>query len=203
MAAVNSVPMSTPTMGFLKWISSCPNSGISASGLTASLMTSIPNIRMAKPTKMVPRVFFLSFLDSMIKPIPMKARMGEKLMGLSICSQKLELSMPVSEVSQAVRVVPMLEPNTTWTVWAKDMMPELTRPTSITVTAEELCTAMVMTAPRDRLKRGLAVILRSISSSLPPAIFSRLEDMTFIPYRKKVRPPIMEMRLKMVISHPP
>ena len=94
-------------------MSSCPNSGISARGLTASLITSIPNIRMAKPTKMVPSVFFLSLLDSMMKPMPIKARMGEKLMGLSICIQKLELSIPVSEVSQAVSVVPMLEPNTT------------------------------------------------------------------------------------------
>ena len=82
-------------------------------------------------------------------------------------------------------------------------MPELTRPTSITVTAEDDWTAMVMTAPRARLSRGLAVILRSISSSLPPAIFSRLDDMTFMPYRKKVKPPIMEIKLKMLMKRTP
>ena len=49
----------------------------------------------------------------------------------------LSLSMPVRERIQAVSVVPMLEPMMTPMVWPISMTPEFTRPTSITVMAEE------------------------------------------------------------------
>lgn len=49
--------------------------------------------------------------------------------------------------------------------------------------------AMVMPAPSSRLLMGLEVMRLSSRSSLPPAIFSRLLDMVFIPYRKKASPP--------------
>ena len=49
--------------------------------------------------------------------------------------------------------------------------------------------AMVMPAPSRRLLKGLEVSFFSVSSSFPPAIFSRLEDMICMPNRKKARPP--------------
>ena len=74
-------------------------------------------------------------------------------------------------------------------VWPSSMTPEFTRPTSITVMADEDWMAMVMPAPSKRLLTGLEVMRLSSRSSLPPAIFSRLLDMVFIPYRKKASPP--------------
>ena len=79
------------------------------------------------------------------------------------------------------------------------MIPELTRPTSITVTAEEDCTAMVMAAPSSILTHGLAVIVFSSCSSLPPAIFSRLLDITFMPNRKNASPSIRRRNAKISI----
>ena len=67
------------------------------------------------------------------------------------------------------------------TVWPSFMTPELTRPTSMTVRAEEDWMAMVMPAPSARLLKGLEVMRFSRRSSLPPAIFSRLLDMTVMP----------------------
>ena len=168
-------------MGLFSWTRRPSSSGISASGLMAAAISSMPYIRMAKPTKAVPTLLRLSRLENMIIRMPMKARMGEKFLGFSSCRKKASLSMPESEVSQAVKVVPMLAPKITFTVWENCMMPELTRPTSMTVVEEEDCTAMVITAPRTMLRRGFAVSCRSISSSFPPDIFSRLEDMTLMP----------------------
>ena len=55
-------------------------------------------------------------------------------------------------------------------------MPELTRPTSITVTAEELWTIAVIPAPSISPFVGLEVIVFRIFSSFPPAIFSKPDD---------------------------
>ena len=80
------------------------------------------------------------------------------------------------------------------------MMPEFTRPTSITVSAEEDWMAMVMPMPSSRLLILLEVIFFRMISSLPPASFSRPEDMTFIPYRKNARPPSRVITEKISIS---
>ena len=61
------------------------------------------------------------------------------------------------------------------------MTPEFTRPTSMTVIADEDWMAMVMPAPKRRLLKGLEVIFFRVRSRRPPAIFSRLLDMTFMP----------------------
>ena len=93
----------------------------------------------------------------------------------------LLLSRPARERIQAVMVVPMLEPMITPMDWLRVMTPELTRPTSITVTAEEDWMATVMPTPSRRLLMGLEVIFFKRLSSLPPAIFSRLLDMRSMP----------------------
>ena len=62
--------------------------------------------------------------------------------------------------------------------------------------------AMVMPAPSSRLLMGLEVMRLSSRSSLPPAIFSRLLDMTVMPYKKKASPPHRVKREKMFISDP-
>ncbi len=165
------------------------NTGVSARGATAWLIRVMPVIKMAKPTRTLPASFFLPSLPVMSIITPTRATRGEKDSGLSICSQKLSLSMPVALNIQAVRVVPMLEPMMTLTVWLSSIMPELTRPTSITVMAEEDWMAMVITAPRARPFQGLEVIERRMDSSLPPTIFSSPAESTCIPYKKNARPP--------------
>ena len=188
MMAVNRVATTRPSRGFCSPARIAVNSGICASGLTASLITTMPYMSMVKPTSTVPMLFCLSFLPTIIITTPMMARMGEKFSGFSIFSHILPLWMPERERIHAVSVVPILAPKMTYSVWPNFIMPELTRPTSITVTAEEDCTAMVMAAPSSILTSGLAVIVFSSCSSFPPAIFSRLLDMTLMPNRKKARP---------------
>ena len=116
-----------------------------------------------------------------MRMMPIRASTGEKFSGFSRFTKTFSLSMPVSAKIHAVSVVPMLEPMMTPMVCPSSMTPEFTRPTSITVMAEEDWMAMVMPAPSSRLLKGLEVMRLSIRSSLPPAIFSRLLDMVVMP----------------------
>ena len=75
----------------------------------------------------------------------------------------------------------MLEPIITATVCESSIIPEFTRPTSITVMAEDDCMAMVITAPRARPFQRFEVMALRTDSSLPPTIFSRADDSTFMP----------------------
>ena len=133
---------------------------------------------------------------------PARATTGEKTSGLRSRIQMTSLSMPDRERIQAVKVVPTLEPMMTPTVCPSSMMPEFTRPTSMTVTAEEDWMAMVMPAPSRRLLKRLSVIFFRSCSSLPPASFSRLEDIVDIPKRKKASPPhrVITEKISMIRS---
>ncbi len=67
---------------------------------------------------------------------PNSAMTGAKFFGFSMEITPLP-EMPDREVIHVVTVVPMFEPMITPMVWPNCMMPELTRPTSMTVMAEE------------------------------------------------------------------
>ena len=181
MTPVNTAPTSTPSRGLLKAVRRLENSGMSARGLTAFFISSMPYIKMAKPTMMRPMSRRFCFLEPMIRMMPIRAMTGEKFSGFRRLTKTLSLSMPVRDRIQAVRVVPMLEPMMTPMVCPSSMTPEFTRPTSMTVMAEEDWMAMVMPAPSSRLLKGLEVMRLSSRSSLPPAIFSRLLDMVVMP----------------------
>ena len=137
MTPVNTAPTRTPTRGFSKAVRILLNSGISARGATAFFISSMPYIRMEKPTMMRPTSRCFCFFPPMMRMTPMRAMAGEKFSGFSRLIQTFSLSRPVRDRIHAVRVVPMLEPMMTPMVWPSSMTPEFTRPTSITVTAEE------------------------------------------------------------------
>lgn len=75
----------------------------------------------------------------------------------------------------------MFEPMMTPIVCPSCMIPELTRPTSMTVMADEDWMAMVMTAPSAMpAKRFFVIVLRERSSE-PPASLPSPPDITFMP----------------------
>ena len=203
MMAVSTVPTSTPSRGLRKAVNSSAKPGISRSGSTAPDIISMPYISTVKPTKMVPTSFFFWLLAVMVMTTPIMANTREKCLGLSSCITVLPPWMLTRLSSQAVMVVPMLAPMMTPTVCPSAMMPEFTRPTSMTVTAEEDWITAVTSAPSSIPFTGLAVMLRRMPSSLPPASFSRPWDMTFMPYRKNARPPPSVSRSNRSIRDPP
>ena len=181
MTPVNTAPTATPSRGLRKAVSRSEKPGSSARGLTEFFIISMPDIKMAKPMRMRPTSRRRWRLDPMMSRMPARAKRGEKFSGFRRFKNTLSLSMPVRDRIHAVSVVPTLEPMMTPMVWPSSMTPEFTRPTSITVTAEEDWTAMVMPAPRSRPFTGLEVMRFKSRSSRPPAIFSRLLDMVVMP----------------------
>ncbi len=200
MSAVISAPTRIATIGLLSIIRISLNCGRSASGSTASLISVIPVIKREKPIHTEPTSFFLLLLQNMMRMMPISAMTGEKFSGFKSWTKTLSLVMPDRLRIHAVTVVPMLEPMITPTDWPSSMMPEFTRPTSMTVMAEEDWIAMVMTMPSRRLLKRLEVMERSTRSSLPPTIFSRLDESRCMPYKKNARPPKSVITEKMSIE---
>ena len=83
MMAVRAAPASTPRMGLENISRMLVNSGTSFRPVTAPDMVSMPNMRVAKPSRMAPMSRLRLSLRNTYSTTPMTARMGEKEVGLS------------------------------------------------------------------------------------------------------------------------
>ena len=97
--------------------------------------------------------------------------------------------MPVKDKIQGVTVVPTLAPITTGMPWESCMMPELTKPTTMTVVAEELWMTAVTAAPKATALKGCRVRFSRIGRRRRPARFSSDSPMICIPYKNMANPP--------------
>ena len=80
--AVSTAPATTPKMGLENMVRILRNSGTSFNPATAPDIMLIPNIKVAKPSRMVAVSFFLVvLLGIMISTMPISARMGVKEVG--------------------------------------------------------------------------------------------------------------------------
>ena len=186
---VRIAPASRPRIGFSKVVKSLVKAGTSLSGSTAPLMVSMPVIRMAKPSRMEPMSFLRSLLQNIYRIMPISASTGEKLAGLSIWIHQLSPSRPDRLRIQAVTVVPTLAPMITLMAWPSCITPLFTKPTTITVVAEELWITAVTRSPSRKPRSGLEESFSRIICRRPPACFSSAWPMTYIPYRNSARPP--------------
>ena len=103
---------------------------------------------------------------------------------------KLSLCIPVRLKIQEVIVVPILAPMITPTACDNFMIPEFTKPTTITVVAEDDWITAVTPAPKSTAFIGFEVRFSRIFSSFPPETFARPSHIAFIPYKNNARPPI-------------
>ena len=69
-------------MGFENITNKLVKAGTSANGFTASLMVSIPTIKIAKPIKIVPTSFRFAFLENKRNTTPISASTGANELGL-------------------------------------------------------------------------------------------------------------------------
>ena len=123
--------------------------------------------------------------------MPISASTGVKEVGLSSCTHVLPPSMPARLRSHAVTVVPTLAPMMTLMACRRFIRPELTKPTTMTVVADELWMMAVMPRPVRKPAPTLPVILSSSVRSLPPARRSSDCPMKFMPNRNRHSPPSM------------
>jgi len=95
--------------------------------------------------------------------------------------------------------VPMFAPIIMLMALASFIMPELTKPTTITVDAEEDWIAAVTTVPKSTPFRVVEVSLPRMVSNLLPATRFRPSPRRDMPKRKKARPPNKWMMFAIVI----
>ena len=112
--------------------------------------------------------------------------------------------MPPPEISESrmiwpVTVVPMLAPMMMPMAWESCMMPELTRPTTMTVVPELDWMSSVMTAPRATARQVDEVSFCRMLSILPPAYFPRPVTHHGHAVQKQRGPYARLITLKMVI----
>ena len=98
----------------------------------------MPNMSVANPRKIVPVSFVFVFFDDMRRMTPKSASTGTKDEGLSRLIQILSPLIPVRLRIQPVTVVPIFAPIMTFVACFNVIIPELTKPTTMTVVADEL-----------------------------------------------------------------
>ena len=143
--AVSTAPAKTPRRGPknpkvspVKNVKMLVKAGTLLSPETASDIVLIPNISVVKPKKIVPISFFLLDLPIIYIISPIRARIGVNESGFNILINQASPSMPLKLIIQDVTVVPTFAPKITLIACFKLISPELTKPTTITVVADEL-----------------------------------------------------------------
>ena len=186
--AVSTAPASTPSRGLPKAVNSCRNPSARARPDTAAVMISMPCIRTAKPSRAWPVSRRLPF-PARYAAMPHRLSRGTKPAGRSSRPRTPPPSRPPRLSSQGVTVVPTLVPMMTPTAWRRVSIPEFTKPTTITMAADELCTAAVTARPVKNPAQRLRVIRRSRPSSRPPARRCSASAMICMPNRNRHSPP--------------
>lgn len=120
-------------------------------------------------------------MENRIRTTPISASIGENDVGLKSRIIKLSLWIPVRLKIHEVTVVPILAPMMIPTTWDSFMIPEFTKPTTITVVAEDDWITAVTPIPRRTALMGLEVSVSRIRSSFPPATFASPSPIKFIP----------------------
>ena len=196
MMPVSTAPASTPSRGLVKATKSSRKAGTSPRPETEPDIVSMPNMSVAKPSSTMPVSFLrLSRLNIYII-IPTSASTGVKELGLRSCTHSASPLMPPRLRSQAVTVVPMFAPMMTPIACRRVMSPEFTKPTTMTVVADELWMIEVITRPVRKPVRGLPVILLSVVRRRLPARRSSAWPITFMPKRNRHSPPIISSASK-------
>ena len=193
MMPVSTAPASTPRTGFCRERNRLRNHASSSRKPMAPDIRSMPVMSTMKPSSTMPAPFRLSFRPAMYRRMPMTPSRGARVVGLKICTRKLSPSRLARERIHAVTVVPTLAPMMMPMACRSTMIPELTKPTTITVVAEEDWITAVTARPSRKPLMGVSLIRARIVWSLPPAWRSSALPMTSIPKRNSARPPSSEI----------
>ena len=134
---MSNAPAITPSTGFVNIVRMLAKPASVRKPETAADIVSMPNISTEKPRSITPISRFLPDFAPIYSRIPMSERMGVKEEGLSISIYHAFPSSPERLSTQDVIVVPTFAPMITLIACESVSKPELTKPTTITVVAEE------------------------------------------------------------------
>jgi len=109
-------------------------------------------------------------------------------------------STPASTNIHPVAVVPIFAPIIMPMAFASFIMPELTKPTTITVVAEEDCITAVTSEPSKTPLNVVDVSFPNMVSNLLPAMRLSPSPSSVMPKRKNPRPPNNNIAFAMLIA---
>ena len=134
---VNAAPTRKPKTGLEKDVSKSTNAGISFNGATAPLMAPMPNISTAKPIIMSPMCLWVARLAAVRTTIPAMAISPVRVDVDRSETQPLPPLMSDRQMTQPVTLVPRIAPKIMPVACSNFIMPELTKPTTMTDVADE------------------------------------------------------------------
>ena len=159
-------------------------------GTIASPIMPMPINRIPRPAMIPPANWTCFLFTNRISATPTKVIKGA--------------SSPISRaISCPVTVVPIFAPMIIQTACFKVISPELTKPTTITVVAEEDWITAVIPAPTHTPRKRFAVRRSRICFIRLPAAASRLTLIICIPYKNSARPPSKPKTILTLILFPP
>ena len=144
---------------------------------------------MPKPIRIEAKSLVLFFFDTKRIAAPTAMHKGAKEDGFSSIKKILSLEISPKRRICPVTVVPMFAPKITGTACTSFIIPALTNPTAIMAVAAELWMAAVTIAPSATPFSRLLVSFSSVFSKPAPAIRSKEELKSFIPYKNRPIPP--------------
>ncbi len=198
-ATVMSVPASRPRTGFCSVANSHANSGEFCRPLTACIMDSMPVNKRPMPIQIWPQSRLRGDLRNTNSTAPTATKIGARFDGLKSRVIRPPSSISASRRIWLVTVVPMLAPMITPMACESCMMPEFTRPTTITVVPELEWMSALIAAPSSTASHVDEVIFCRMLSILPPAHFSSPVPIMDMPYKNSARPPTRRIASKTVI----
>ena len=157
MIAVKTMPTRMPSTGFENRVSRAMKLSLSRRGETASLMAVMPNIKTAKPRRIVPTRFFVWLLLNFKRTMPTAARSPVMKLVENMAVQPPPEPMEERLTIQPVMLVPTMEPRMMLTAWENSIRPEFTKPIAMTLVAEEDWISAVTPMPRRMPLTGLLV----------------------------------------------
>ena len=195
MTAVTSTPIRTPSTGLLKLVIISMNLGSERSGVMAPDIMLMPYMRTANPSMMPPMFLCAVFFPNIQRPIPIRATTPVRTSVLNIEATPPPPPKLLRASTQPVMDVPRIAPSTMPIACLTCIIPEFTKPTTITDVADDDWITAVTPVPRRIPFIGFPASLYSIISILLPATFLSESPMTDIPKRNIATPPNKEIML--------
>ena len=192
---VKTIPTRMPSRGLEKVVSRSRKAWLSRRGETEALMVCMPNMSTANPSKMSPTCCFPWLRENIRRRMPTTATTPVRVEVDRRDTQPDPPCRSDRQMIHPVMLVPRMAPRTMPMAWRTFIMPELTKPTTITEVAEEDWMMAVTPVPRSTPFMGLLESLYSTSSSLLPATFFSPSPIRVMPKRKRATPPSSAMRL--------
>ena len=154
--AVKAAPTITPRMGLAKAVISSRKPASLFRGSTAPLMSCMPNISTAKPSRISPTWRWSWRLENIRSRIPVTAMAAARVEVENSVAQLAPETLDRAMI-QPVMLVPISAPWITGSACCSFIMPEFTKPTTITEVAEEDWIMAVTPVPSSTPRRGVPV----------------------------------------------